>query len=771
MIEPQQYQPADTLKDMVSQTQRSSSAVLDAIKQSEKLFRRYNDNAKWIDKLYGDQVKNVSMIAQLDLSDNEYDLFWASVEILKPAIYAKPPVVVSKPRFSDSGKSEKVAAELIERVVNSEFERSDIDLVMLGVRDDLAILNRGVAWVTLEEKNGRKGVCVEHLDREDFLHDPARKWSDVGWVARRAWMTRKEMADRFRATSGEAYQDADFEVLKQDRRNGAADDSLKAAVWEVWSKVDNRVYWVSPGVDVMLDEDKPHLNLSNFFPCPRPAYGTTQRRSLVPVPDYRRYARHLDQINALTLRIYDLLREVKLRGLLPAGGDVGIALETAISENTSAMFIPVPAAALMASGGSANLVQFLPLQELAATITGLIEARNQLFNDFFQLSGISDIMRGATDAQETYGAQRLKSQYGSIRVRDKIDEIVRLARDSARISVEIIADNFSRDLLLEISQMEIPTRAEMEKALASVQESAKAELDQLGEKAAEIAQQEDAQQQLQQAQQQIIAKYAPQIEQIRNTVVIEDVMGLITDERARSIAIDIETDSTVMVDEAQEKQSRAEFLAAFANASGAIQGLIQMGEDGAKLAGAMLKFSLQPYNVSRELAAMIDDFIENAPQMAQRLAEQGGESEELVAAQKQLAEAEKAKADAAMASVQARAAQAQADNERKIAELQQRAQNDAQKAQQEANKLRLQLADMAQKGDKQSAEIDKLRAQTAEILNKIGLDVRKQELSEYQASEQSEARRVDQAMTAENADRETRFREQDRADRQMERGE
>ena len=75
-----------------------------------------------------------------------------------------------------------------------------------------------------------------------------------------------------------------------------------------------------------LDEDAPHLKLKDFFPCPRPAYGTTQRRSLVPVPDYRRYARHFDQINTLTLRIYDLLQEIKVRGLIAAGGDVGNAV-------------------------------------------------------------------------------------------------------------------------------------------------------------------------------------------------------------------------------------------------------------------------------------------------------------------------------------------------------------------------------------------------------------------------------------------------------------
>src|SRR3546814_9883532 len=77
--------------------------------------------------------------------------------------------------------------ELLERVINSEFERGHINESMLSVRDDMALLNRGVLWVTHEDEDGN-AVCTEWLDREDFAHDPARCWRDVSWVARRAWL-------------------------------------------------------------------------------------------------------------------------------------------------------------------------------------------------------------------------------------------------------------------------------------------------------------------------------------------------------------------------------------------------------------------------------------------------------------------------------------------------------------------------------------------------------------------------------------------------------
>src|SRR3546814_8384743 len=82
-----------------------------------------------------------------------------------------------------------------------------------------------------------------------------------------------------------------------------------------------------------------------------------------------------------------------------------------------------------------------------------------------------------------------------------------------------------------------------------------------------------------------------------------------------------------MTDEIAEKSSRAEFLTGFANAIGAIQPLLAAGEQGAKMAGAMLKFALEPFNVSRDLDAIIDEFVENAPEIAAAMGDQGNGEE------------------------------------------------------------------------------------------------------------------------------------------------
>ena len=167
---------------------------------------------------------------------------------------------------------------------------------------------------------------------------------------------------------------------------------------------------------------------------------------------------------------------------------------------------------------------------------------------------------GATEAEETLGAQQLKSQYGSVRVRCKIDEMQRIAADIVKIASEIIAENFSKETILDLAQMEIPSKVQIEKRISEIEDAAKKELEGFGEKAKQAAQSQQgqqvdpqqAEQAMQQAQQQIIQKYAAMLDEAQQQVPIEDVMKLLRDDRARSFTFEIETDSTILTDELQE---------------------------------------------------------------------------------------------------------------------------------------------------------------------------------------------------------------------------
>lgn len=605
---------------------KSAERMLAEVKEAERILNPWQVMADRIDKVYSSLQTLSGLLADRggNLLDREYNLFWASVEVIKPSIYSRAPVPVVVPKYEERDPVKRMTSELLERCAIAGFDETDIDGVMLGVRDDLVIPARGVIWLSYEaaEGNYSERVCVEHLDRRDFVHAPARKWVEVPWVGRHAWLSRTEARKRFYAISGNLYQNANYGTHKDERGDDGVDRTVaKARFTEVWHKADKKVYWVADGCDEFLDSDDPHLKLKGFFPCPKPAYGTLQRRSLVPVPDITYIQDQLETINELTVRIHDLCDKLVVKGIVPAGSDIGDAVEKAYREqNASHMLIPVPSMSL--TDGASKLVEWLPIDMVAQTILSAVEARREIIGNVQELFGIADIMRGETDARETKGAQELKAQYGAVRIRDKVKEIVRISRDALRIMVEIMAEEFDFDTLLEMSQMQIPTQEKVKADIKKLQDAAKKELTDLAAQAEGMMAQaqenpQAAQQQFQQQQQAILAKYQPQIAKLGQTVTQEQIKDLLDDEKVMPFTLDIETDSTIYPDEQAEKEARNEFMTTFVAASAALAPLAMSGPSGAKMAGALIKFQLGPYRAGRELEGIIDEWVESlegAPQ-------------------------------------------------------------------------------------------------------------------------------------------------------------
>lgn len=701
---------------------KSARGWLAMIEDAEKAFDDYQAKADNIDKLYSD-------LGQLASSsrDREFHLFWANVQVLGPSIYARPPVPVVVPKFKDRRPLYRVASEMLERTAIVAFDLTGIDEVMLLMRDDLSIVGRGAAWVRYEtkEESGKQSerVCIEHLDRKDFLHDPARKWSEVSWVARRGWMTKDEVKERFDLSDEKATEFA-YVVRREDKERGAADSEEKVGIWEIWSKTENKVVWVTEGHEDVLEEGEPHLKLEGFFPCPKPAYATVQRRSLVPVPDMVYYKDQLEEINELTGRIHALASALKVRGFYPAGvSEVGDAIEAAIkSADDRQVLVPVSNwAAFGATGG--DPIIWLPIEMIANVVTGLVELRRQIIEDVYQIMGLSDIMRGSTEASETLGAQQLKSQYGSVRIRDKQNELIRVARDMVRIATEIAAEEFGKETLLDMSQMELPTDADIAKQVKELEDQAKA----VNVKMAEIqsdpnsmqqAQQnpEEAQQMFQQAQQQL-QQLGEQVAKLQEQPTVEKVIEFLRSNKLRPFVLDIETDSTIAPDEQAEKQSRTEFMQVFTQASQGLMFIAQAGPAGAALAGEMLKFTLAPYRAGRELEGKVDEFVDG---MAQQAAQpQPNPEAEAMQAQAQI---EQQKLEMEQAKMQADMQAQQADAQARAQEMQLKAQIETAKADAD---IQLKSMDAQAKQQESQARLEQISATMQRDAQRGDLEMRK----------------------------------------------
>ena len=726
---------------------------LDLIVDAEKKLQDWQIAADNIDKAYADlsQLRGVNR-------DREFQLFWSNVQVMGPSIYARPPVPVVTPKFKDRRPLYRTASEFLERTCVVSFDLAGIDDTMIQLRDDLAIVGRGASWVRYDSEDGEK-VCYEHVDRKDFLHDPARKWSEVKWVARRAWLNRDEMRKRF----GEAAFEVSYSPSRDEKgRFKEANKNEECGVWEIWHKSEKKVVWVTEDAEKTLDEAEPHLNLSGFFPCPKPAYATVERRSLVPVPDMLFYKDQLEEVNTYTRRIHTLAEAVRVRGFYSGGADVGDAIERAIKmEDDEQVLIPIPNMQALVQGGGDPIV-WMPIEVVAQTITGLIELRRQVIDDVYQIIGLSDIMRGSTVASETLGAQQIKQQNGSYRVRDKQNELVRVALDLTRIGAEIMAEEFDQETLIDMAQMDLPTDTDVKSQVEEIKAGAKAELEGLLEQAEGMAQKaqqggeqinaDEAQQQFQQQQQQVLAKWQGELAKVENSVTIDAVMDFLSDEKLRPYVLDIETDSTIYPDELAEKQARQEFMGAFGQTMATLMPMFQLGPEAVAVAGGLAKFALAPYRVGRELEGLIDDFADQGPAMAERMqkANEQGRDDDLAAAQMKLAEAE-------MAKVQSQTENNEANAQLKMQELQLKAREAQAKTQEGQQKFALEVENT--KGDiaETEARIEKIFAEIQAMGIKAENDTRSQDREDVKAVADIKARQTDQEMSA-----------QDRQDRAIE---
>jgi hypothetical protein len=581
---------------------KKARAWLNLLQESEDAFEKWHDHCDKIDKQFA-SLERLSTLSR----DKEFQIFWANCEVIKPSIYARPPIPVVVPKFKDRRPIYQAASEVMERCAVVSFDLARIDDIMMLIRDDLSLIGRGVAWCRYDSGSDdnyydSERVCIDFKHRRDFLHSISRCWYEVTWVAAASYLTRSEARQRFRKTSGDEYQKAEYRVDKESKEIGGADRRERAKFWEIWSKTDRRVAWVAKGCDLILDEDDPHLDLQNFFPCPKPAYGTCQRGSLVPVPDVLQYKDQLEEVNMLTSRIHALSDALEVKGFYPAGGaEIGDAIEAAIKIKTPGR-VMVPISNWAAFGGTKEVIIWMPIDMIATTVSNLVDLRSKMIDDIYQITGMADIMRGSTDPQETLGAQQLKTQYGSSRIRDKQAEIVRIARDLVEIASEIITEKFNPVTIIEMSQTQLPTKAMVQQQIAGIQQQAQQAMQN-----PQLMQRAQANPQL---AQQVMAQVQQQIQQLQQQPTIEAVLRFLKDNRAKSFVLDIETDSTIQADENAEKQRRAEFVGMLGQLMPQLAQMAAAEPQTAGFCGELLKFSVAPFRVSRSLDGAIDGLVQ-----------------------------------------------------------------------------------------------------------------------------------------------------------------
>jgi hypothetical protein len=306
---------------------------------------------------------------------------------------------------------------------------------------------------------------LDYIYWEDFGHTWARTWAEVRAVWKRVYMDRDELRERFlqsEQVEDGLTEDEIAEIPLDWSPKNLTDTKIpqtrkKAIVYEIWDKQERKVLWVVKNFRKCLDQRKDPLGLDNFFPCPRPLYANLVNDELMPTPNLAFYQDQANEIDELSSRIASITKALKVAGVRDTSAE---GLDRLLAEGVENQLVPVEGwAVLKEKGGLKGVYELLPMEEIALTLGHLREQRQELINDVYQLTGISDIVRGLSDPNETATAQQLKGQFSIIRIQDAQQEVQRFCRDQIRIVGQIVA-GYDIETLKMISGIKLLTNAE-----------------------------------------------------------------------------------------------------------------------------------------------------------------------------------------------------------------------------------------------------------------------------------------------------------------------
>ena len=543
----------------------TSKSWLDNLEYAKKEQESWERRAEKIVKRYRDERSEMS-------SGKKYNILWSNVRTLVPAVYSKKPKAYCQRRNKDSDPVARCASTLLQRALQYEIDQySDYDEALKHSVLDRMLTGRGTAWIRfqsdagLEEADNEQEplevtdstesneLCpTDYVFWKDFRHSPARTWDEVTWVARRVYLSRDEGVERFGDDFKQVPLSHEPIGLDKMKDNGANTDAMKkAVVWEIWDKSTKTALWVAIGYENILDQKPDPLTLEGFFPCPKPLFSTMTSDTLIPVPDYTLYQDQANELDDITGRIAKLVEAVKVVGVYDASQS---GIQRMMQEGFDNQLIPVDTWAMFSEkGGIKGAVDFLPVEMVVNALQQLYLAREQVKQVIYEVTGISDILRGASVASETATAQNIKSQYASLRLKDMQSDVARFASDLLRMKAQVMAQFYSPETLVEMSGMQGT---------------------------------DDAQ-------------YLPQ------------ALQLLKDNTLRAYRIEVETDSMITLDEQQEKQDRLEFLTATA---GFLEKAIQAPPELTPLLGELLLFGVRSFKAGDQMEGAIENAVKQLSQ-------------------------------------------------------------------------------------------------------------------------------------------------------------
>lgn len=583
-----------------------------------------------------------------DSKEVPFNILFSNTETLLPALFSSQPRPIVQRRFKDDDPLGKMASEAGKRSLehlldtNRDGYEAFADSMESAVLDTL-LPGRGMiavkydaTFATLAEPRPpdqeddtkpnppeqepveyaqSESICTESLVWDRVYIGYAKKWNHVPWIAYESWLSKEEVAallgdDLATKLVYTKESDSDEDGQKKKDREETLGARRTACVYQIWDKAGGKkIRYVAPTYkEGMLKEEDDPLGLTGFFNTPRPMMFVRKSSNLTPTAPYKMYRTQAQELNRIQKRINKIVDAIKARGVYD--GSLGDTLGKIMESDDNTLISADTASSLATEKGFENAIWFMPLDMLVAVLVQLYQARESCKQVIYEITGISDILRGSTQASETATAQTIKNQWGTLRLKRIHSEVARYARDLLRMMLELAASKLSEDTWAGMTNLPFVTTAQRQ---------------QLELQAKAITQMQ--------------GPMPPQLEADLQKPVWGKVLQLLKDDLQRSYRIDIETNSTVEPEATEDKKELNELMGMLGQFLNGVGPLVAKGVMPFEIAQSMMLFVARRHRLGTEIEDYLKQMKPPTPE------DQGGEQQiqrmqEEMQAQQQMASKE-----------------------------------------------------------------------------------------------------------------------------------
>lgn len=414
-------------------------------KSNKELYEIWLAKIRTAEKNYAQYyslIKEIRDYYRNERQKNKQNIFWSSIETLKPFLYFKQPQPFVIRCEKKANEVENTACKILEKALVWDMKQYDFDSVIKYARNDFLLSGMGILWEQYQPSFKNIGdVVLKDSEQVDTVYinpltfladtDKVSVWEDVEWIARRTFANLDEIYENFGEEKAKYFLEKNYE-------------DKYVTVYEIWDKTTRRIYYLSteyPNDFLAVNEDT--LHLSCFFPCPKPIMSTLANDGIIPVPDYVEIRGLLDELDGVNTRMRLTMQALKVSGCydnsFPELANILDKDVTLISLNDFDK--------LKEAGGIRGVIDFAPIDQYISALQVLAERRKMIMESIYEITGVSDIMRGSSNANETATAVNRKTNFGTLRNQDRQNDMQRFLKDLLRIKAEIICEHFSEETL------------------------------------------------------------------------------------------------------------------------------------------------------------------------------------------------------------------------------------------------------------------------------------------------------------------------------------